>query len=144
MISGMANLNVLGLREEIAQAAQTRLVKFAEEGGTLVQAELNVLTALLGALDRSILILPEDRDLLVSQECQVPPPGWRCTRGSGHGGPCAAIEIRAFGPNVSRRGRAMKLVEKILNDRKGFHVDQLDPETRLDLLGAIVDAAQSY
>jgi hypothetical protein len=24
--------------------------------------------------------------------CQVPPPGWRCTREAGHGGPCAAVE----------------------------------------------------
>lgn len=25
-------------------------------------------------------------------ECDVPPLGWRCTRGKGHGGPCAAVE----------------------------------------------------
>lgn len=25
-------------------------------------------------------------------ECQVPPHGWRCTRGAGHDGPCAAVE----------------------------------------------------
>lgn len=25
-------------------------------------------------------------------ECQVPPHGWRCTRGAGHSGPCAAVE----------------------------------------------------
>lgn len=25
-------------------------------------------------------------------ECQVPPFGWRCTRGAGHDGPCAAVE----------------------------------------------------
>ncbi len=25
--------------------------------------------------------------------CQVPPPGWRCTREPGHEGPCAAIEV---------------------------------------------------
>ena len=25
-------------------------------------------------------------------ECQVPPFGWRCTRGAGHPGPCAAVE----------------------------------------------------
>jgi hypothetical protein len=24
--------------------------------------------------------------------CQIPPPGWRCTRGAGHPGPCAAVE----------------------------------------------------
>ena len=26
------------------------------------------------------------------EECQVPPLGWRCTRGAGHEGPCAAVE----------------------------------------------------
>lgn len=25
-------------------------------------------------------------------ECMVPPLGWRCTRGAGHAGPCAAVE----------------------------------------------------
>jgi hypothetical protein len=25
-------------------------------------------------------------------ECMVPPLGWRCTRGEGHEGPCAAVE----------------------------------------------------
>ncbi len=25
-------------------------------------------------------------------ECMVPPLGWRCTRGAGHEGPCAAVE----------------------------------------------------
>lgn len=25
-------------------------------------------------------------------QCDVPPIGWRCTRGEGHSGPCAAIE----------------------------------------------------
>lgn len=23
--------------------------------------------------------------------CQAPPPGWACTRGAGHAGPCAAV-----------------------------------------------------
>lgn len=26
--------------------------------------------------------------------CDVPPIGWRCTRGKGHAGPCAAVERR--------------------------------------------------
>lgn len=25
--------------------------------------------------------------------CMVPPPGWRCTRGADHDGPCAAVEV---------------------------------------------------
>lgn len=27
-------------------------------------------------------------------QCQVPPPGWRCTRGAGHDGPCAAVPTK--------------------------------------------------
>ena len=27
--------------------------------------------------------------------CDIPPEGWFCTRGKGHAGPCAAIEIEA-------------------------------------------------
>lgn len=26
-----------------------------------------------------------------TRECAVPPRGWRCTRGAGHDGPCAAV-----------------------------------------------------
>lgn len=33
-------------------------------------------------------VVADEADL----ECQVPPFGWRCTRGAGHPGPCAAIE----------------------------------------------------
>ncbi len=36
---------------------------------------------------------------------------------------------------------AMQRVAAVLNDTNGFHVDDLDDETRDDLLGAIIDAA---
>lgn len=26
-------------------------------------------------------------------KCQIPPPGWMCTREPGHGGPCAAHQV---------------------------------------------------
>lgn len=26
-------------------------------------------------------------------QCEIPPPGWRCTRAVGHAGPCAAVPI---------------------------------------------------
>lgn len=29
----------------------------------------------------------------MSQRCEMPPPGWYCTRSSGHDGPCAAWPI---------------------------------------------------
>lgn len=28
----------------------------------------------------------------MENECDIPPLGWRCTRGKGHAGPCAAVE----------------------------------------------------
>lgn len=28
------------------------------------------------------------------EECDRPPIGWRCTRGRGHEGPCAAVSLR--------------------------------------------------
>ncbi len=28
---------------------------------------------------------------LASNSCQIPPPGWRCTRVARHEGPCAAV-----------------------------------------------------
>jgi hypothetical protein len=31
-----------------------------------------------------------DRAPIVRGVCTIPPPGWRCTRGRGHDGPCAA------------------------------------------------------
>jgi len=39
-----------------------------------------------------------------------------------------------------RHTRAMRHVAKVMNDRKGYHVDQLDEGPREDLLGAIVNA----
>ena len=33
-----------------------------------------------------------DEPDLMDLECGKPPFGWRCTRGAGHTGPCAAVE----------------------------------------------------
>lgn len=33
----------------------------------------------------------------IKKECSVPPPGWRCTRGAGHDGPCAAVPVGKVG-----------------------------------------------
>lgn len=27
--------------------------------------------------------------------CALPPPGWHCTRGAGHDGPCAALPVQS-------------------------------------------------
>lgn len=45
------------------------------------------------------------------------------------------------GEQKAQKVTAMQRVEHVLNDRRGYHVDDLDAETRDDLLGAIVDAA---
>lgn len=37
------------------------------------------------------------------EECQIPPLGWACTRGSGHEGPCAAVPKRAAMPHCDAR-----------------------------------------
>lgn len=34
-------------------------------------------------------------------QCDIPPPGWRCTRKPGHNGPCAAVPVN--GAPVHRR-----------------------------------------
>lgn len=42
----------------------------------------------------TVNIDPEDLDRVLSfAECEVPPAGWWCSRGSGHEGPCAARQI---------------------------------------------------
>lgn len=28
-----------------------------------------------------------------TNQCTIPPKGWRCTRDAGHEGPCAAVKI---------------------------------------------------
>lgn len=33
---------------------------------------------------------------LGTAECSSPPAGWRCTRGDGHSGPCAALPVVSF------------------------------------------------
>lgn len=43
-------------------------------------------------------------------------------------------------PKAPSRDAAMQRVAAVLNDRSGYHVDDLDAGTRDDLLGAIVDA----
>ena len=37
-------------------------------------------------------------------DCQLPPPGWRCTRAPGHSGPCAAVpDERGLDKGTHRR-----------------------------------------
>ena len=43
-------------------------------------------------LEHTKLIIDAEPDV-----CQVPPPGWCCTRKPGHGGPCAAERERVYG-----------------------------------------------
>ncbi len=34
-----------------------------------------------------------ERERVEASPCDKPPPGWRCTRGLGHEGPCAAWPV---------------------------------------------------
>ncbi len=47
------------------------------------------------------------------------------------------------GAQRAQRTAAMHRVAAVLNDHRGFHVDDFDAASRDDLLGAIVDAALS-
>ena len=53
----------------------------------------------LAAIDRLIAQLPSMPDSVGRVPlCTVPPAGWRCTRGAGHQGPCAAV------PSLTQEG----------------------------------------
>lgn len=41
-------------------------------------------------LRKRLGLCPHERRATSAQACDVPPPGWRCTRAKGHEGPCAA------------------------------------------------------
>ena len=47
----------------------------------------------------------------VDDECNVPPIGWRCTRGKGHIGPCAAVECPEDVALVARGMARLKQAE---------------------------------
>ena len=49
--------------------------------------------------------------------CQIPPPGWYCTREAGHDGPCAALpNLTAFTRAVAEEREACaKLVEFMMS-----------------------------
>lgn len=38
-----------------------------------------------------------DRNRTRACFCRIPPEGWRCTRGAGHTGPCAAVPVYGSG-----------------------------------------------
>jgi hypothetical protein len=44
--------------------------------------------------EHTVVILGMDVDHPEPPPCTLPPPGWRCTRGAGHRGPCAAVPDR--------------------------------------------------
>lgn len=44
-----------------------------------------------------------------AQECDLPPKGWHCSRGKGHGGPCASVENEAEPVISIRRSEWMAL-----------------------------------
>ena len=59
--------------------------------------------------------------------CTLPPPGWRCTRGAGHDGPCAAIEVETVINSPAVAAGVQEGITKL--------VDELDREReRLDFV----------
>jgi len=65
-----------------------------EKGGALLLAEKERLERALNHVntDLDITIKRLETELLKeeSERCNVPPPGWKCSREVGHDGPCAA------------------------------------------------------
>ena len=86
-------------------------------------------------------------DTLDHEECEIPPIGWRCTRGAGHGGPCAAVvspEDRAFVERGMRRIRDAVNAERYRCLRSIRHwsiVDGRGYELRDDVLDSAIDDA---
>lgn len=48
--------------------------------------------------------------------CPAPPPGWRCTREVGHGGPCAAVPTRSVADSLYEASAAAGRAEEALAD----------------------------
>lgn len=73
----------------------------------------------------------------MTTECTVPPDGWRCTRGSGHDGPCAAIPVE---PLTSKE---LPYVDKedVLNFLGELLADYVDREQlgKADLVGDAIN-----
>lgn len=60
-------------------------------------------------------ILIEEAD----EECDVPPLGWRCTRGKGHEGPCAAVECPEDIALVERGMKRLRTTRAELTKKHG-------------------------
>ncbi len=72
--------------------------------------------------------------------CDLPPPGWRCTRGKGHEGPCAAVQEYDFHCKDKRRGVA-NLLESIAEE--GLP-EPRDLDTALDHLYQYLDLTPEF
>ena len=68
-----------------------------------------------------------------------------CAYGSADQQRAKAVRLAALidDGGAPSRDAAMQRVAAALNDRRGYHVDDLDDITRDDLLGAIVDAVRA-
>lgn len=83
----------LGTGERVVEAAPDHLIV-----ANVLQVEKSVVARVVGALNPGRPHLSWLTSFFghaapvfaAGPECQTPPPGWRCTRGAGHDGPCAA------------------------------------------------------
>lgn len=76
-------------------------VNLLRQGCPLTKTQIR---ALIAHSYEGVEVPPElfEKGPLELSECQVPPPGWKCTRGAGHEGPCAAVPADEWNkPEVS-------------------------------------------
>jgi hypothetical protein len=67
-----------------------------------------------------------------------------CTYGSAEQRSARARRLAALIDGTApSKETAMRRVAAVLNDRKGYHVDDLDDATRDDFLGALVEAVRA-
>lgn len=53
--------------------------------------------------------------------CTKPPAGWRCTRGAGHDGPCAAIHVSMDLESIEQRADKTRVAaEKAVRDWNAY------------------------
>jgi len=85
--AALTDAQIIALSVDCYDGSQTNpLILFARaieaaHGITATQAPTTDTRAAAIAADAAVM----------DAECDIPPPGWRCTRGRGHAGPCAAV-----------------------------------------------------
>lgn len=94
----IANLYIIGLALALIGTGLVVAGELHAASNMNLMAGLHFLAAGIGVfynfVQRQIDIEKADADEILGQGCEVPPPGWWCSREPGHDGPCAARPIR--------------------------------------------------